>query len=220
MANLKSEFLRLLREDEEFRLAAMALLGYTDLRQSIDRLVEAVNELVKIVKSHEMRLAKVEERLSKVEERVAGVEERLDRLGRAVEELVGAMRAFDRRLTALGVRWGVESEEAFRNAMRGVVEEILGTAVVEKWRYFDREGVVYGHPSQIDVDLVVKDGVHILVEVKASASSGDVLELFRIGQLYEAITGVKPRLVLVTPYIDDRGLRKAKKLGVEVYSAT
>jgi len=51
---------------------------------------------VKIAKSHETRL-------SKVEERAAGVEERLDRLG-AVEELVGAMRAFDRRLTTLGVR--------------------------------------------------------------------------------------------------------------------
>ncbi len=36
----------------------------------------------------------------------------------------------------------MESEEAFRNAMRGVVEEILAMAVVEKWRYFDREGVV------------------------------------------------------------------------------
>ncbi|GEM_PF-4186126 len=58
--------------------------------------MEAVNELVKIAKSHETRL-------SKVEERAAGVEERLDRLG-AVEELVGAMRAFDRRLTTLGVR--------------------------------------------------------------------------------------------------------------------
>jgi len=49
----------LLREDEEFRLAVMGLLGYADLKSSVDKLVEAVNELTKLAKAHKERLARV-----------------------------------------------------------------------------------------------------------------------------------------------------------------
>jgi len=107
--------------------------------------------LVAVVRSYEDRLSKVEERLDKVEERLAELaeivrshEERLARLEeavsqltRAVGELAKAVAALDRRVLALGARRGVESEEAFRRAMRGVVKEILGVAKVERWSYFD-----------------------------------------------------------------------------------
>jgi hypothetical protein len=59
-ANLRGLLLRLLREDEEFRLAVMGLLGYSDVKSSVDRLVEAVGELVKAVKAHDERLARLE----------------------------------------------------------------------------------------------------------------------------------------------------------------
>jgi len=170
-SSLKGELLRLLREDEEFRLAVMGLIGYADLKSSVDRLVEAVNELTKLAKAHEERLARLEsaveeltkivkaheERLAKLEERMTNVEDRLSRIEAAIEELTKIVKAheerlakvedrltrletvveklanavsvhsmrldsFDRRLMALGARWGVESEEAFRNAMKGIVE--------------------------------------------------------------------------------------------------
>jgi Uncharacterized conserved protein containing a coiled-coil domain, COG5493 len=211
-ANLRGELLRLLREDEEFRLAVMGLLGYADLKSSVDRLVEAVNELTRAIKSHDEMLARLENAVMELTKAVRSHEDRLAR----VED---AIKAFDRRLMALGARWGVESEEAFRNAMRGVVEGILGVATVGKWVYFDKDGMVYGHPSQVEVDVAIRDGTHILIEIKASASSGDALEFSRVGKLYETITGIKPRLILVTPFIDDRGLEAARKLGIEVYTS-
>jgi len=287
-SSLKGELLRLLREDEEFRLAVMGLIGYADLKSSVDRLVEAVNELTKLARAHEERLARFEgaveeltkavkaheerlarlesaveeltraikaheERLAKLEERMTNVEDRLSRIEAAIEELTKIVKAheerlakvedrltrletvveklanavsvhsmrldsFDRRLMALGARWGVESEEAFRNAMKGIVEGILGVARVSKWVYFDKDGVVYGYPSQVDVDVAIKDSTHILVEVKSSVSRGDVSEFSRVGRLYEMVTGIKPRLVMVTPFIDDRGLEAARTLGIEVYT--
>ncbi|WP_066796049.1 PD-(D/E)XK nuclease family protein [Caldivirga sp. MU80] len=252
--DLRGLLLRLLREDEEFRLAVMGLLGYSDVKSSVDRLVEAVSELAKAVKSHDERLTRLENAVEELtravkahEDRLTRVEDRLTRLENAVEELTKAVKeqskaieelakivkshedrlakveeaikAFDRRLMALGARWGVESEEAFRNAMMGVVEGILGVATVGKWVYFDKDGVVYGHPSQVEVDVAIRDGTHILIEIKASASSGDALEFSRVGKLYETVTGIKPRLVLVTPFIDDRGLEAARKLGIEVYTS-
>jgi len=192
-----------------------------ELTKAVKEQSRAIEELAKIVKSHEERLAGVEERLARlenavrIEELTKIVKSHEDRLAK-VEE---AIKAFDRRLMALGARWGVESEEAFRNAMRGVVEGILGVATVGKWVYFDKDGVVYGHPSQVEVDVAIRDGTHILIEIKASASSGDALEFSRVGKLYETVTGIKPRLVLVTPFIDDRGLEAARKLGIEVYTS-
>ena len=98
--------LRLLREDEEFRLAVMGLLGYSDVKSSVDRLVEAVGELVKAVKAHDERLARLEnavEELTKAvrahEERLTKVEDRLTRLENAVEELTKAVKAHEDRLT-------------------------------------------------------------------------------------------------------------------------
>ncbi|WP_143701595.1 hypothetical protein [Vulcanisaeta sp. EB80] len=93
-SELKSEILRMLREDEEFRLAVMGLLGYADLKSSVDRLVEAVNELTKLAKAHE-------ERLAKLEERVAGVEDRLSRVEAAIEELVKVVKSHEERLARL-----------------------------------------------------------------------------------------------------------------------
>ena len=236
---MKGELLRLLREDEEFRLAVMGLLGFSYLKSSVDRLVEAVNKLVRLAEAHEERLVRLEERITRIEaaieeltkivkaheDRLAKVEDRLTRLETVVEKLANAVSvhsmrldSFDRRLMALGAMWGVESEEAFRNAMKGIVEDILGVARVGKWVYFDKDGVVYGYPSQVDVDVAIKDSTHILVEVKSSVSRGDVSEFSRVGKLYETVTGIKPRLVMVTPFIDDRGLEAARTLGIEVYT--
>ena len=71
----------------------------------------------------------------------------------------------------------------------------------------------------VDADLVIKDQQHILVEVKSSVSRGDVYELWKTGQLYEKIKSAKPKLVIVSPYIDEDARKIAEELGIEVYVA-
>jgi hypothetical protein len=46
-------------------------------------------------------------------------------------------------------------------------------------------GFVYGHPSTVDVDVLVRDEEYVIVEVKSRVSKGDVAEISRIGSLYE-----------------------------------
>ncbi len=36
----------------------------------------------------------------------------------------------------------------------------------------DDDGLVYGHPSDVEVDVVVRNDTHILVEVKSRVSRG------------------------------------------------
>ena len=133
------------------------------------------------------------------------------------EDMNEGFRLLRRHIDALGARWGLLAEEDFREGLKGLVERVFG-GKVEKWSHYDKEGAVFGHPSMVDVDLIVKDREHILVEVKSSVSRGDVYELWRIGKLYERIEGVKPKLVLVSPYIEDTAKKTAEKLGIETYT--
>lgn len=194
---LKRKLLNLLREDEEFRYAVAGLLGFTAVLDELRKLREDFN---KHVEMEEKRWEEERRRWEANEKRWQGAYKRFE----AIEEELRMLRedfkmlredfnklyvqvnrrldSFERRLIALGARWGVESEETFREAMRGILEEILGTAEAGKWVYFDGEGEVLGRPAQVEVDLLIKDNVHILVELKASASEGDVAKLWRGGE--------------------------------------
>lgn len=68
----------------------------------------------------------------------------------------------------------------------------------------------------MEIDLVIRDGRHVLVEVKSSVSSGEVLEFLRIATLYKKVTGVKPELAIVSPYINTRAHKLSEKSGIKV----
>lgn len=237
---LKAELLRLLREDEEFRLAVAGLLGLDTILGELKKLREDFNKLVELENRRweenskrweenwrmwEENSKRWEENNKRWEENNRKWEEAYKRFEAIEAELKGLRedfnRGFDelrRRIDALGARWGIASESAFREGMRGVIERILGAGKVERWVYYDREGGVYGHPAMVEVDVAVKDSEHILIEVKSSVSRGDVAVFRRIGELYEKVNRVKPRLIMVSPYVDPRALEDARILGVEIYT--
>ena len=207
-SELKSEILRLLREDEEFRYAVAGLIGLEEILRRLDR--------------HEGELVKLREDMNRVLERLDRHEEELVRLREDLNRLrEDMMRGFDlvnRHISALGARWGLMAEEAFREGLRGVLERELGLRV-ERWTCFDDSGVVYGYPSSVEVDVAVRDGKVILVEVSSHVRASDVYELKRKAELYERVTGRRPdRLLIVTPYAEPRAVEAAKRHGVEVYT--
>ncbi len=226
----KERILRTLEVDREFRYALMGLLGFseildriTKIEERIVRLEERQQKLEEKFAELEERFAKLEERFAKLEERQQKLEERLARLEERFAELEERflrieeeMRETRRVVTVIAHRFGVISEDAFRQAMRYVVQDVLGVARVDRWVYKDEEGFVYGYPSIVDVDVVVRDSEHILIEIKSRVSKADVSELYRIGKLYEKVEKVKPRLVIVGGFIDSDARDLAKRLGVEI----
>jgi len=130
-----------------------------------------------------------------------------------VEEELGKLR---RTLLIIAHGLGVISNAEFREAMKEAIKKVLGTAKVERWVYRDDEGFVYGYPSVVEVDIVVRDKEHVLVEVKSRVSKGDVAELYRIMKLYERVKGVKPKAVIIGGLIDPEAYEAAAKLNVEV----
>ena len=186
------------------------------LEERQQRLEERFAQLEERVAKLEERFAQLEERFAKLEERFLELEKRVAKLEERMLRIEEEMRETRRVVITIAHRFGVISEEAFRQAMKYVVEDVLGVAKVERWVYRDEEGFVYGYPSIVEVDVAIKDREHILIEIKSRVSKADVAELHRIGKLYERVEKVKPRLVIVGGFVDPDTQSLAKRLGVEV----
>jgi hypothetical protein len=187
---------------------------------------------VKELKSRMLRLLREDEEFRYAVAGLLGLEEILKRLDRHEAELVrlredmnklreDMIRGFElveSHLSALGARWGVMAESAFRESLRGLLEKELGYRV-EKWTVFDEAGKVYGYPSVVDVDVTVSDGKLILIEVSSHINASDITTFRRKAELYMEKMGKRPdKLVVVTPYIDDTAQKAAKELGIEIYT--
>jgi hypothetical protein len=187
---------------------------------------------VKELKSRMLRLLREDEEFRYAVAGLLGLEEILKRLDRHEAELVrlredmnklreDMIRGFElveSHVSALGARWGIMAESAFRESLRGLLEKELGYRV-EKWTVFDEAGKVYGYPSVVDVDVTVSDGKLILIEVSSHIKASDITTFRRKAELYMEKTGKRPdKLVVVTPYIDDTAQKAAKELGIEVYT--
>jgi len=145
----------------------------------------------------------------KLQEQVAKQGEAILALQRSHEKLAAS-------ITALGYRYGIYTEDVFRDAIKYLIEDLLKAYEVRRWTYYDNEGVVFGYPSVIDVDVLIRDNEHILIEYKASIDRGDIAELAREGILYERVNKVKPKLLIVGPVVRKRALELAKALNIEV----
>lgn len=180
--------------------------------RAIRSLQEQVAENTRTIRSLQEQVAENTKAIRSLQEQVAFHAEVLERHGDRIEDLA-------RTIQALGARWGLLAEDAFREGMRGVVEGYFGGRV-ERWVCHDEEGVVFGRPAVIEVDVVLRDREHILVEVKSSISRADVYQLWRTAKLYERKVGTKPKLVIISPFISDRAGEDAKKLNIRVYTTT
>ncbi|ABP50036.1 PD-(D/E)XK nuclease family protein [Pyrobaculum arsenaticum] len=152
-------------------------------------------------------------------EELRSLEERLGKVEKRLDEIDAQLRFLAIRVEALGARWSVVSEEAFREGVREVLRE--AGFVVEKWLYYDGEGFIYGYPSEVELDVVVRDGVTMAVEIASSLKRADLHAVRRKAELYEKATGRKvDRVVVITPYISDRNLpyvkAMAERLGVKI----
>ena len=177
MSELKSEILRLLKEDEEFRYAVAGLIGLEEILKRLDK--------------HEKELIRLREDMNKILERLNRHEKELIKLredmNRLREDMIRGFDLVNRHISALGARLGIMTEEAFREGLRDILEKELGLKV-ERWTHFDNYGLVYGYPSRVEVDVAIKDEKLILIEVSSHIKTSDIYEFKRKAELYEKVT--------------------------------
>jgi hypothetical protein len=118
----------------------------------------------------------------------------------------------------LGARWGLQSESAFRNGLKAILEESFAVQV-ERYEDYDHEGAVFGRPEQIELDVIIFNGILILCEIKSSISKSDLYAFWRKKNFYEDRHGRKAsRTMIISPMIDPRCRKAAEELGIELYS--
>ena len=157
--------------------------------------------------AQELKWEAQERKWEKNQETIDGVLFEIKRMNRKHESTLGA----------LGARWGLNSEAAFREGLRSVLEESFGVRV-ERYLDFDHEGVVFGRPDQVELDLIIRNGTLIICEIKSSISKSDLYAFWRKKVFYEDKHRRKAdRSLVISPMVDARAKEVALELMIEVF---
>ena len=83
--------------------------------------------------------------------------------------------------------------------------------------FFDSEGYVFLKPSQIEIDIIIKDSKRMAIEIKSSISEGDVSTFERKVKLYEKKFNLKiDKKIILTPFANDKAIDIAKSFDIEI----
>jgi len=214
----------ILQEDEEvqqfiLRLAREQLADKIETENRFDRLLDELRrEREEQSKRWEEQNSRWEEQNSRWAEQAKRWEENQKVINQMLQAIQALGRKHDSTIGALGARWGLHSEQSFRNALRGILEDSFGVQVLNVVE-FDDEGEVFGHPDQVELDLIVKDGLLIICEIKSSMSRADMYAFGRKIKFYQKRHQRQAdRVLVISPMVDDPARRVAQKLGIQVYS--
>ena len=115
-------------------------------------------------------------------------------------------------------RWGIASEQSFRNGLKAILEDSFGVKVLNITDY-DEDGEVFGRPDQVELDIIIRNSVLIICELKSSMSKSDMYIFERKARFYERTHDrTADRLMVISPMIDGRAKEIAKILHIEYYS--
>ena len=221
--------------DERVREIRVTREDFHALKEVVQQLAEAQQELAQAQVRTEQRLDRLEASVEKLAQAQVRTEQRLDRLEASVEKLAQAQvrteqqvsklaqaqidfaRTFDSKLGAIGARWGRDTEASFREGMRAILEEV--GFKVERYEVYDEEGTVFDQPAPVELDVIVRDGRLMLIEIKSSTGRADVAVFHRKVGFYERREGRKAdRRIIVSPFVEEGARDLALALGTEIYT--
>ncbi len=228
---IKRELPGWLREDPDLRAYILQLTRqeYADRAETQDRFYDILAELRRDREEQtrnweeqnrkwDEQNRKWDEQNRKWDEQNRKWEESGQRFDRLHEEIMAQAKKHDRSIGALGARWGMQSEKAFRNALAGILEQNFGVQVLNVNEY-DDEGVVFGRPDQVELDVIIKNDLLLICELKSSIDKAGMYIFERKARFYERRHQRQAnRLIVISPMIDARAQQVAERLGIELYS--
>jgi hypothetical protein len=141
-----------------------------------------------------------------------------ERIDQRFERLEGDLQQIKLSIGALGARWGLSAEESFRSALAGILTESYGVTV-QNVSFQDSDGKVFGRPDQVEMDIVVTNGICMAIEIKSSVDKQAIYLFDRKVQAYSEREGrTVNRKIVISPMVDSRAFRVAKELGIEVFT--
>jgi hypothetical protein len=217
---IKRELPGLLRDDPGLRAYILELTRqeYAGRAETQDRFYEMLAELRR---DREEQARKWDEQKAEAnrdrEEQARKWDANQAELRRLHEEIMEQARKHERGIGALGSRWGLQSEKAFRDALAGILERNFGVQVINVNDY-DDQGDVFGRPDQVELDVIIKNGLLLICELKSSIDKAGMYIFERKARFYERRHQRQAnRLIVISPMIDARARKVAERLGIETY---
>lgn len=146
------EHLDALREDFNRQMAESARRQVT-FEQRMEILRKDFNrqmaEFARRQEEHSQRMAEFARRQDAFDQRMEALREDFNRafteFGRRLDEHI---RRVESHISAIGARWGVMAEEAFRAGLASILDDRVGMKVERFWQV-DTEGKVFGRPDKV-----------------------------------------------------------------------
>ena len=210
------------RKDELKQVLDAIKLLREDFNKRFEEHSKRIEEMSFRLEEHSKRLEEMSLRLEEHSNYIAQLIKRQEEHSERINELMKRQDQGTKRLESaiggLGARWGIMSEDSFREGLKGILKE-LGLKV-ERYIDYDTEGTVFGRPEQIELDIVIKDSITLLAEIKFSISREEIYAFQRKVEFYERKKGIKvTRKAVISPFVDPRARPIAERLNIEVYTS-
>ncbi len=221
---IDEELPKILESDPEVKLILWKRLidCFADRKETESKFEIMLRELKELKEESEKKWELSEKRWKELKEesekRWKELKEESDkRWETLLKEIKRVDNRIDRTIGALGARWGLNTEKAFRDAIRDILMDLTGMKV-ERYIAYDNKGEVFGHPDQIELDVVLKNGKIYVIEIKSSVSKAEMYIFDRKVKFYEKQEGKKvDKKIVISPMIERGAHEVANKLGIKVY---
>lgn len=218
-----SQLPKLMETDPDIRSFILNVTSesYPDKRKTESRFDRIMDELKQDREARDKKWEAQDKKWEAQDKKWDAQEKKWEENQRVIHEMLISIQKLDQRhdstIGALGARWGLHSESAFRRGLRAILEGSFGVKV-ERYEDYDHEGTVFGRPEQIELDVIIHNGTLILCEIKSSISKSDLYSFWRKKNFYEDKHARKAnRVMVISPMIDDHARSAAKNLDIEVY---
>ncbi|MEM0321929.1 MAG: DUF3782 domain-containing protein [Thermoprotei archaeon] len=219
--SVKEELLRLLKEDEEFRLAVAGLLGFSEIirrsEENEKRTEALLQEIRQLREDFNQEIRQLREDFN---QEIRQLREDFNQEIRQLREDFNRLYLrFETTLGNMGHRWGRDLERMVLESFKEVLErEGIEPAKVEPFNYVDGDGSITGLKGRtVQVDILLRDGKLTVIEVKSFARLENVDHLYDVVGYVEKILKKKVDAVyLVAVNVDNEVLDRAKQLGFKV----
>jgi hypothetical protein len=153
---------------------------FSELKAIVADLAEAQKDLTVAQQRTEARVEELADTQRRMSEDMHKMSEDMCKMS---EDMRRGFKELRDSISALGSRWGIMTEGTFRATIEGILSRTGYT--VERGYYGRRE-----------VDVVIKNGDHMLLEICSVLKKSDIPKLIASAEDYEAREGVRPRLLV------------------------
>ena len=168
-------------------------------------LTDKVEKLAEAQDRTEQKVEQLAEAQQRTEQKVEQLAEAQQRTEHAIHEL---RQSLSDQISALGSRWGIYNEGTFRSTIYGIFEVMEGITVKE------------GYYGGRQVDVVIRNGEHILLEITSRMHAKDIDKMYRSADDYERQEGVTPKMMVATSYVSPKLMQKIMGLArpIDIFS--